>query len=113
MRCPQCGRDNLVEARFCMSCGTDLAARDATTPAGTATDIGLSPDFVGRHREVDELVRVLGDALEGRGRLVMLAGEPGIGKTRTAQELVYYAEARGAKVLWASFRKPTPRPKPH
>ena len=30
----------------------------------------------------------------------MLAGEPGIGKTRIAQELVSLAEDRGAKVLW-------------
>ena len=30
----------------------------------------------------------------------MLVGEPGIGKTRTAQELAAYAETRGAQVLW-------------
>ena len=30
----------------------------------------------------------------------MLVGEPGIGKTRTAQELATYAERRGAQVLW-------------
>ena len=30
----------------------------------------------------------------------MLVGEPGIGKTRTAQELETYARMRGAKVLW-------------
>jgi len=30
----------------------------------------------------------------------MLAGEPGIGKTRTAQELASYAETRGTQVFW-------------
>ena len=30
----------------------------------------------------------------------MLAGEPGIGKTRMVQELATVASARGAKVLW-------------
>ena len=30
----------------------------------------------------------------------MLVGEPGIGKTRTTQELASYAENRGAKVFW-------------
>jgi len=30
----------------------------------------------------------------------MLVGEPGIGKTRTAQELAFYAETQGARVLW-------------
>jgi predicted ATP-dependent serine protease len=36
----------------------------------------------------------------GQGQLVMLAGEPGIGKTRTAQELASYAESLGSRVLW-------------
>ena len=56
--------------------------------------------FVGRKREMAELTSVLEDAMSGRGRLVMLAGEPGIGKTRTAQELAVLAEQRGAQVLW-------------
>ena len=30
----------------------------------------------------------------------MLVGEPGIGKTRTAQQLASLAEHRGAQVLW-------------
>ena len=56
--------------------------------------------FVGRQREMGELKAALEDALSGRGRLVMLVGEPGIGKTRTAQELATYAGMRGAQVLW-------------
>jgi DNA-binding CsgD family transcriptional regulator/tetratricopeptide (TPR) repeat protein len=32
--------------------------------------------------------------------MVMLAGEPGIGKTRLAQELTRYAQDRGTQVLW-------------
>ena len=56
--------------------------------------------FVGRERELAELTTALEDALSGRGRLVMLVGEPGIGKTRTAQELATVAETRGAQVLW-------------
>jgi len=39
-------------------------------------------------------------AAAGQGRVVMLAGEPGIGKTRTAQELSSYAESAGAQVWW-------------
>ena len=49
---------------------------------------------------MDELRAALEDSLAGNGRLVMLVGEPGIGKTRTAQELASYAERRGAQVLW-------------
>jgi hypothetical protein len=37
--------------------------------------------FVGRDREVAELVAGLEDAVGGRGRLFLIAGEPGIGKT--------------------------------
>src|ERR671914_1743503 len=57
-------------------------------------------EFVGRQQEMGKLKGVLEDALSGRGQLLMLVGEPGIGKTRTAQELASYAEARGAQVLW-------------
>ena len=42
----------------------------------------------------------LDDAMSGQGRLVMLVGEPGIGKTRTARELAAHAERQGAQVLW-------------
>jgi predicted ATPase len=56
--------------------------------------------FVGRQREMGELKAALEDALSGRGRLVTLVGEPGVGKTRTAQELVTYAGLRQCQVLW-------------
>jgi len=56
--------------------------------------------FVGRQRELGELRAALEESLTGRGRLAMLVGEPGIGKTRTAQELASYAQDRGAQVYW-------------
>ncbi|MCH8226060.1 MAG: ATP-binding protein [Chloroflexi bacterium] len=56
--------------------------------------------FVGRQREMAQLKAALDDAISGQGQLVMLAGEPGIGKTRTTQELAALAEDQGAKVLW-------------
>jgi tetratricopeptide (TPR) repeat protein len=56
--------------------------------------------FVGRQREMGELKASLEDALAGHGRLAMLVGEPGIGKTRTALELATYAGLRQAQVLW-------------
>src|SRR5262245_9876649 len=55
--------------------------------------------FVGREREMDELREGLEEALAGRGRPMLLLGEPGIGKTRTATELATYARLRGAQVL--------------
>ncbi|MEE8346318.1 MAG: protein kinase [Dehalococcoidia bacterium] len=56
--------------------------------------------FVGREKEMDELRAGLEDALSGRGRLLMLVGEPGIGKTRTSEEFATYAGLRNAQVLW-------------
>ena len=56
--------------------------------------------FVGREQELTALRAVVEDALAGRGRILLLAGEPGIGKTRTAQELTTYAQLRGMQVLW-------------
>jgi DNA-binding CsgD family transcriptional regulator len=57
-------------------------------------------EFIGRQREMGKLKAVLEDALSGRGQLLMLVGEPGIGKTRTVQELAAHTEARGTQVLW-------------
>ena len=56
--------------------------------------------FIGRQAELAELEANVAEAVAGRGRLVVLAGEPGIGKTRTAQELGVLAEQQGAQILW-------------
>jgi DNA-binding SARP family transcriptional activator len=55
--------------------------------------------FVGRARELTQLGAALDGALAGRGRLVLLAGEPGIGKSRVADALMEQARARGATTL--------------
>ncbi|MDP9236001.1 MAG: protein kinase [Chloroflexota bacterium] len=54
--------------------------------------------FVGRDREVGELRLGLDEALSGRGQLMLVVGEPGIGKTRTANELCTYARLRGTQI---------------
>jgi predicted ATPase len=46
------------------------------------------------------LTNALDDAQSGQGRIVMLAGGSGIGKTRIAHELVTQADAKGTKTLW-------------
>jgi tetratricopeptide (TPR) repeat protein len=56
--------------------------------------------FVGRRHELAELKSALEGAFSGEARLVTLVGEPGIGKTRIAQELATYARLRKAVVLW-------------
>src|SRR5262245_185103 len=56
--------------------------------------------FVGRERERGQLEAALGEAIGGRGRICLIAGEPGIGKTRLAECLATYATERGANVVW-------------
>jgi DNA-binding SARP family transcriptional activator len=55
--------------------------------------------FVGREPELAALLGGLDDAFAGRGGLFLLSGEPGIGKSRLAEEVVRHANARGARVL--------------
>lgn len=57
-------------------------------------------DLVGRARESELLATLLDQAVSGRGRVVLIAGEPGIGKTRLAQEIAMRAEAAGVRVSW-------------
>jgi tetratricopeptide (TPR) repeat protein len=75
-------------------------ADDSHEDQSTSLDSMAGGVFVGRHREMDQLKSIFEDVLSGRGRLVTLVGEPGIGKTRTAQELATYANMRGADVYW-------------
>jgi DNA-binding SARP family transcriptional activator len=56
--------------------------------------------LVGRETELAGLVGALDDAFEGAGGLVLISGEPGIGKTRLAEELATHAHLRGGHVLW-------------
>jgi tetratricopeptide (TPR) repeat protein/tRNA A-37 threonylcarbamoyl transferase component Bud32 len=51
--------------------------------------------MVGRDGEHAELVRGLEEAIAGRGSIVLVGGEPGIGKTRLTQELLVAARQRG------------------
>ncbi len=50
--------------------------------------------FVGREKERADLVERLDAAMQGRGSLVLLAGEPGVGKTRLSEYLIGEARQR-------------------
>jgi class 3 adenylate cyclase len=76
-----------------------------TVPAAVESDVNpldrlAAGIFVGREKEMDDLRAGLEDSLSGRGRLMMLVGEPGIGKTRTSEEFATYARLRNVQVLW-------------
>jgi DNA-binding CsgD family transcriptional regulator/tetratricopeptide (TPR) repeat protein len=66
--------------------------------------------FVGRQREMESLTSALNESLAGRGQMVMLAGEPRIGKTTVAHELADVAEQGGAQVLWGWCHEQTGAP---
>lgn len=70
------------------------AARPAVQPGRRGPQA-----FVGRTVELDKLQRAVDQTLGGHGSLVMLAGEPGIGKTRLAQRVGEYGGLRGAQML--------------
>jgi tetratricopeptide (TPR) repeat protein len=67
---------------------------------GDPTRLAEARAFVGRDREMAELAAALEDAVGGRGRLFLVAGEPGIGKTWLAEHVAERALQRGARVLW-------------
>jgi hypothetical protein len=66
--------------------------------ASIASGNGVSrrPAFVGRTREFEELRSALS---AGFGSLVLVSGEPGIGKSRLLQEVAGYATDQGWQVL--------------
>ena len=62
----------------------------------------ISRVFIGRQTELAKLEANLAEAVAGQGRL---AGEPGIGKTRTAEELGVLAEHREPRCSGAGAMK--------
>jgi predicted ATPase len=75
------------------------ASTEGRSGPATATN-GGSPGFIDRVRELDALTTGLQAALDGRGRLLMVAGEAGIGKSRLLDELARRAVDRDAFCLW-------------
>jgi predicted ATPase/DNA-binding CsgD family transcriptional regulator len=61
--------------------------------------------IVGRARELDVFRAAFDRMLAGRRQLVLISGEPGIGKTRCAEALADVAEDQGALVLWGRCRE--------
>jgi tetratricopeptide (TPR) repeat protein len=55
---------------------------------------------VGRVHELSVLQAAFDDAVAGRGRLVVIAGEPGIGKTRLCEQVAEYTRQHGATACW-------------
>lgn len=58
--------------------------------------------LIGRERHVRELRLLVEGAVAGRGSMMVLAGEAGVGKTRLAEEGAHLAESAGVHSAWAA-----------
>jgi class 3 adenylate cyclase len=76
--------------------------RPPSGPGGPARQRAI---FVGRDRELAELLAALDDLPGRRGALFLLSGEPGIGKTRLVEEFAARATQRGARVISGRCRE--------
>jgi tetratricopeptide (TPR) repeat protein/transcriptional regulator with XRE-family HTH domain len=74
---------------------TDAALSGPPLPIGGFLGAVPVGPIIARQNEVRRLLAVLDEVTGGAGRLVMLAGEPGVGKTRLAQEVAVVAQAQG------------------
>ena len=67
--------------------------------SGTGRHGTAGTPFVGRQRELDALLARLKAVERGDGAVVLVAGEPGIGKTRLLAELAEQARVQGWLIL--------------
>jgi class 3 adenylate cyclase/tetratricopeptide (TPR) repeat protein len=66
----------------------EQSTSEASLPIGAFLGALPSTDLVARDQEMQRALAAADAAGAGRGRLVLLAGEPGVGKTRLAQEIM-------------------------
>ena len=80
--------------------------REVVSAPSVRDEDGDAPGtIVGRARELETFRAAFGRALSGRRQLVLVSGEPGIGKTKCAEALAEIAEGQGALVLWGRCRE--------
>jgi DNA-binding SARP family transcriptional activator len=78
------------------------ARRTPPTAAPADTTPAAAGGLVGREDQLRVISRALSDAASGRGRVLLLAGEPGMGKTRLAEEASRRARESGVTVAWGT-----------
>src|SRR5919112_1934160 len=87
-----------VEVEERASLGASFIQPAATPTISTQLSV-LEVPLVGRQEEFGALLSEYHGTREGEARMVAVLGEPGIGKTRLAEEFLGWARARGADVL--------------
>jgi predicted ATPase/class 3 adenylate cyclase len=87
-----------------------LSLMRSTTPLDIAKERGLTR-FVGREKEIDTFKHRLTKAIEGLGQVVVIVGEPGLGKSRLIYEFRRSIDEKSTTYLEArclSYGKSTP-----
>lgn len=95
-----------------------ILRNEPMTPPADASKAVVPPEaasapllpFVGRESEMDQLRMLWSRAARGRGGVVLIGGEAGIGKSRLAAEFALVAEVQGARVLAGATTSPESAP---
>jgi DNA-binding SARP family transcriptional activator len=83
------------------------ALRALASPGPTRGVQGMEADLVGRDRELTDAMELVDDVLAGRGGILLVTGEPGIGKSRMLREVRARLEASsspGGEPRWLEGR---------
>lgn len=75
--------------------GLPIEVAQALEPTSTL----LASGFVGRNEHLNRMNELLSEAAAGKGRVVFISGERGIGKSRLMNEFRFLAELRGATIF--------------
>ncbi len=78
----------------------DVSPVDQTA---TPRPVDEESDFVGRHNALSRLDQAFEEVLSGRGRIALLVGEPGIGKTRTVERQLELVADRASAFVGCCF----------
>ncbi len=98
---PDVNRRREINVRRARKGDTSISPEsDAASMPVAQTPSDVKPNLVGRQHEMRAVASGIDEALRGTGSTVLFFGEPGIGKTRLAEEAAGLAERSGAKVLW-------------
>jgi len=69
-----------------------------------------SPSLIGRERQIEELLKILDDVKDGKGKTVFVSGEPGIGKTSLIEGLISDTDDDDFFVIEGACRYDEPTP---
>lgn len=96
----------ILDGRHPVATVTDNAQITAPSPVPTAPspygqpEIAVPTRLAGRDNELTFLLESWQIATEGKGGLVLIEGEAGVGKTRLVRELANRLQWQGVRVLW-------------